>query len=569
MHAPPWAILAAACAVAGPAVAPLAGTAAPRQADLEAAARQADFEDARATLTESGIRAHLSFLSHDLLAGRAPGTRGGGIAAQYIAAQLLRTGLEPVNGSFFQTVALTGTRTDPDAAGLAFEAEGERVGARYPDDAVIWPGRPEPQTTVTGELVFVGYGAEAPEWDWDDFKGRDVRGAILVFIVGDPPAPPDEPRLFDGRALTYYGRWTYKLEEARRRGAAGALIIHAPESAGYGWDVVRSSFIGERLALAGAGSEALRLNGWLTRDFARELFGAAGLQLEELYVRASRRDFRPVATGLTVRARMTNRSREVTTRNVVGLLPGSDSARAREVVVVTSHYDHLGIGAAVDGDSIHNGAYDNASGVALLLEVAGALARLETRPARSVLFIATAAEEAGMLGSEHYVRRPLFPLRRTVAALNVDGANLWGETDDIIALGADRSTLGDIVGARAEELGQTVMPDPAPENGSFFRSDHLPFARAGIPALFLQHGLRFRDRPAGWGERVMADYHRSHYHRPSDEYDPDFDLAGAVQQARLVFGVTYDIAQWDDVGRWYEGEGFGPASRVRAPSDGR
>lgn len=519
---------------------------------------RADFEEARRSITAAELRAHLYFLSADQLQGRAPGTRGGELAAEFIASQFLRLGLEPVEGGYFQTVPLTGVTVDPTTVALAFDSESERLPAHYPGDAVVWPAGTNPNVQVSGEVVFVGYGANAPQWEWDDFKERDLSGKVLVFLVGDPPAPPDEPDLFEGRTMTYYGRWTYKLEEARRQGATAALIVHSDDAAGYEWNVVETSFTGEQLVLPDSGQGApLLMSGWLTRDFARRVFATAGLDLDELYVQATRRDFRPVATGVTVRARISSGRRAVRTRNVVGYLPGSHPERGDEVVILTSHYDHLGTGRSEDGDSIYNGAYDNASGVSLLLEVADAFARLEPRPDRGILFVATAAEEAGLLGSRHYVANPLFPLENTVAALNVDGANLWGETEDVIALGAERSTLGDLVGARAEEAGLIVMPDPAPESGSFFRSDHFPFALAGIPVLNVQHGIRFRGRPPGWGQRVMADYDARHYHRPSDEYDPEADLAGAVQQARLLFGIAYDIAMWDRRPAWHEGEEIG------------
>lgn len=522
------------------------------------------FEEARSSITAAGIRSHLYFLSQDELQGRAPGTPGGALAAEFIASRFIGMGLEPVQGSHFQQVPVTGITTDPTTRALAFESDDQRLPAHTNGDAVIWPGAPLPVVQVAGELVFVGYGADAPEWRWDDFKGRDLEGKVLVFLVGDPPAPPDEPGLFDGRALTYYGRWSYKIEEARRRGATGALLIHSSQAAGYDWEVVQSSWGGEQYVLADEAEGApVLLQGWLTQVFARRMLALAGLDLDELYVRATRRDFRPVATGLTVRARMNSRTRPIETRNVVGVLRGAHPERRPEAVVLTSHYDHLGIGPAVDGDSIYNGAYDNASGVALLLEVAEAFARLEPRPDRSILFLATTAEEAGLLGSRHYIADPLFPLQRTVAALNVDGANLWGETHDVIALGADRSTLGDIVGDRAEEAGLTVVPDPAPENGSFFRSDHFPFARAGIPVLNLQHGIRFRGRSPGWGQRILAEYDARHYHRPSDEYDPTFDLDGAVQQGRLLFSIAYDVAMADSIPEWHPGQAFArPARRT-------
>ena len=516
------------------------------------------FEEARQSITADEIRAHLYFLSHDDLRGRAPGSQGGAVAARYIATQFLSMGLQPVNGAFMQEVPIHGITTDPTTLSLAFETGETRVAASYPDEAVIWPGTTRPVVQVNGELVFVGYGVDAPAWGWDDFKGRDLNGKVLVFLVGDPPTPPDEPTLFDGRAMTYYGRWTYKLEEARRRGATGALIIHRDETAGYGWDVVRSSWTGEQFMLDERPDDggAVLLHGWLREGYAERVFEAAGLDLSELYVRAARRDFRPVATGLVVRSRMNSRSRTVITQNVVGYLPGADRERGDEVVAFTSHYDHLGTGTPVDGDSIYNGAYDNAGGVGVLLEVAQAFTRLDERPARSTLFIATAAEEAGLLGSEFYIRNPLFPLERTVAAINVDGANIWGRTRGVVGLGADRSTLGELLATRAEEAGLQVMPDPAPERGSFFRSDQFPFARAGIPVLNIRHGTQFVGRPDGWGDAEIGEYNVLRYHRPGDEYDPAFDLEGAVQQARLIFSVGFDVANWDRIPEWFDGAEF-------------
>ena len=520
------------------------------------------FQEARNGITAPEIRAHTYFLAQDALEGRGSGTQGGELAAEYIKSQFIGMGLEPVNGSYFQDVPLTGITLDPTTLSLAFEDEDGRLPADYPTDAIIWPGVANPAIQVSGELVFVGYGIDAPVWGWDDFKGRDLSGKVLVFLVGDPPAPPDEPQLFDGRAMTYYGRWTYKFEEARRQGATGALIIHTEEAAGYGWDVVRNSWTGEQVMLPGRGDgPPLFVQGWLHRDFAREMLQLAGLDLAELFVRAARRDFRPVTTGITMRSRLNSRSRSITTRNVVGYRPGELPEGDEEVVVFTSHYDHLGIGPAVDGDSIYNGAYDNASGVAVLLEVAEAFGELEEPTRRGALFIATAAEEAGLYGSQHYVANPLFPMENTVAALNVDGANLWGETEDVIALGADRSTLGDFLQERADEAGLAVRDDPEPERGIFFRSDHFPFAQAGVPVLFLQHGTQYRNRPEGWGEERMNAWNAEHYHQPSDEYDDSFDFDGAVQQGRLLFGLGYDLATTAVRPEWREGSPFRTAGQ--------
>ncbi len=486
------------------------------------------------------LHAHTSFLASDLLRGRAPATPGARIAAAYIASQFMRIGLEPVDDDYFLPVPLIGTTTDPGSFSLGFESTESRVDARYAEDAVAWPGAGHPVVQVGAELVFVGYGVVAPEYGWDDFKDRDLTGKVALILVGDPPAPPDQPGLFDGRALTYYGRWTYKLEEAARRGAAGALLIHTPDAAGYDWDVVRSSFTGEQLALPPAPDEPrLPFKGWLRYDFAQRVLQAAGISLDELFVRAARSDFWPRPTGIMVRARMGARTRTLESANVAGFVRGA--ARPDETVILTAHYDHLGIGAPVDGDSIYNGAYDNASGVAVLLEIAEAFSRAEP-PRRSILVLATTAEEAGLLGSKHYTQNPVVPLDRTAAAINIDGASLWGETDDMTLIGARRSPLANVATARADQLGVQLIPDRAPEKGFYFRSDHFSFAEHGVPAIHIEHGTAFRGRPAGWGADLLNTFERQHYHAPSDEYSPDLDLAGAAQLATLLYLTARDAA---------------------------
>jgi Zn-dependent M28 family amino/carboxypeptidase len=506
-------------------------------------------------ITAAGIRGHLYYLSHDLLEGRGTGTRGGDLAAEYIAAQYQRMGLLPVEGSYFQDVPLLGIHTDLGTASLAFGDGEASLAAELPGQAVVWSTVPGEPLDVAGDVVFVGYGIDAPEWNWDDFEGRDLTGRVLIFLLGDPPAPPDERILFEGRALTYYGRWTYKFEEAARRGAAGALLIHHPDAAGYGWDVVTSSWAREHLQLdRPEGPPAVPLQGWLTEEMARAVLAMAGLELDELVVQAARRDFRPVATGLTLDARADTRSRRVSARNVVGRVPGRHVSRRDQVVIFTAHYDHLGIGPAdAHGDSIYNGTYDNAGGVSVFLEVAGALAAEAARPDRTVVFLATTGEEAGLLGSTHYVRQPLFPLASTVAAINVDGVSLWGETEDMIVIGAERSDLGRVVTARARALDIDVRPDPAPGYGAFFRSDHFPFARAGIPATSITHGHRFRGRSEEWALRTLARVRTERYHRPGDRYDPAFDLDGAVQHAVLVLGLLRDLANADARPDWLPG----------------
>ena len=504
------------------------------------------------------LRAHIAFLAHDQLEGRAPGTRGAELAASYIASQFTRGGVEPLGGSYLQQVPLLGLDPIPDRTTATFTRGARSVTLDYDADFFAWSESGDTAAHVDGELVFVGYGTAAAEHGWDDFEGRDLRGKVLLVLVGDPPAPPGEPLLFGGRALTYYGRWTYKIEEARRRGAAGVLIVHETGDAGYPWSVVRTSWTGERLMLEHQGDAdgSLAIAAWVTRPAADSLLRLAGLEIDALAMRAARRDFAPIATGIRARVSAPAHARRMDSANVWGMVRGSDPALRDQVVVYTAHYDHLGVGLPIGDDSIYNGAYDNASGVAALLEIAEAFSLMQPRPARSVLFLATTGEELGLLGAEHYIRHPAFPLDRTAAVINLDGVNVWGETDDVIALGAERSTLGRVVQRRATDMSLRLMSDRSPERGFFFRSDHFPFARSGVPAIKIEHGSRFRNRPADWGSRVLAAYDAERYHRPGDEFESSFDLAGAVQQARLALAVGYDVAEADTVPDWYPGGEF-------------
>lgn len=504
------------------------------------------------------LRAHLWLLSHDRMEGRAPGTRGGEMAALYIASQFTRSGIEPLGGSYLQQVPLIALSALQGRTAATFALAGRTLALDYESQFFAWAEEADSAAQVEAELVFAGYGIDAPEHAWDDFEQLDLRGKVLLVLVGDPPAPPEEPLLFDGRSLTYYGRWTYKIEEARRQGAAGVLIVHETGAAGYPWSIIESSWSGERLSLARTGreQEGLGIAGWVTRSAADSILDVASLDLDELSTRAARRSFAPIATGIRVRISAPAHLRRIDSANVWGVVRGSDPALRDEVVVYTAHYDHLGMDPGLDGDSIYNGAYDNASGVAALIEIAEAFSLMQPRPARSILFLATTAEELGLLGAEHYIRHPAFPIGATAAVINLDGVNVWGETDDIIALGAERSTLGSILQVRAEEMNLRVTGDRSPERGFFFRSDHFPFARAGVPALKLEHGTRFRDRPAGFGDRVLQEYETERYHRPADEFEPDFDLSGAVQQARLALAVGFDVAQADSFPRWHPGAEF-------------
>jgi len=511
-----------------------------------AAQRRAAGEPSLPPINTRAIDAHLKFLADDLLEGRAPATRGGRLAAKYVAAAFQALGLEPAgqSGSYFQPVALVGMTPQPT---LAWGKGGDTATPRYRDDFVAWAERPEEHIAVDGDVVFVGYGTRAPEWQWDDYKGVPLRGKVLLMLVNDPGL--QDSTIFNGKALTYYGRWTYKLEEAARQGAVGALLVHTTESATYPWEVVRGSWSVEQFMLDRVRAQSLAFAGWVQHDVAQRALAQAGLDLDSLTRAAARRDFRPVATGIHAAVEITSALRHVASDNVVGKLPGSDPRLGPEAVLFTAHWDHKGIGPAVNGDSIYNGAEDNASGVAAMLAAAQALVEVTPRPRRSVLFIATTAEESGLLGSEAYVQAPLVPLERTAAVLNLDVTNVRGATRDIDALGIERSTLGDAfrAAARAESLAVRHLPDV---RGSFYRSDHFPFARAGVPALSFKSGLDFVDRPQDWGKEQEDEYNTHRYHQPSDEYSPSFRYDGMAQQVRVAVRLAVAVANAPQLPRW-------------------
>jgi len=501
----------------------------------------------------AAMDAHLRFLASDLLEGRAPATRGGRLAAAYVAAQFQTLGLEPAgaNGTYFQPVALVGMTPQP---AFSWGKPGNAPDTlAYRDAFVAWAERPEADVSATGEVVFVGYGIRAPEWQWDDFKGADLQGKVLLMLVNDPGLV--DTTIFLGKILTYYGRWTYKLEEAARQGAAGVVLIHTRESATYPWEVVRGSWSVEQFKLDQPQSPSLAFAAWVTESSARGALTKVGLNLDSLTRAAARRDFHPVPTGLTAAVRIHSALRRVESENVAARLPGaggaggrSDPRLASQAVLLTAHWDHKGIGPVVRGDSIYNGAEDNASGVAALLGAAKALTQLP-RPARSILFVATTAEESGLLGSEAYVQHPLVPLAQTAAVLNLDVTNVRGATRDIGALGMDRSTLGPVfqTAARAESLKVGSQPDV---RGSFFRSDHFPFVRAGVPALSIKPGIDFVGRPQGWGEEQENIYNQQRYHQPSDEFQPTFRYAGLAQEVRVTVRTARAIANDPTMPRW-------------------
>lgn len=519
---------------------------------------------ARSAVTEAEIDGHIRFLSSDLLEGRAPATRGGRLTAEYIAAQLRGAGVEPGAGeSYFQRVPIDVVGADP--ATIRVAASGKASASfRYPEDVVVWPGSATEASQARGEIVFVGYGSTAPEYRWDDFKDVDLKGKILLVLVNDPPAPAGEPNHFGGRAMTYYGRWTYKFEEAERRGAAGALIVHTTERAGYPWHTVVGSWAKEQRMLPRDPKlpAPLGFRGWITDSAATAMLKEAGLDLAQLRERAAQRNFRPVATGVTLDVGFRNRVAHLESENVVGLVRGSDPALRDQHVAFSAHWDHLGVGPAVDGDSIYNGALDNASGVADLLAVAR-VAASRPAPKRSLLFVFVTAEESGLLGSEYFAQNPVVPIERIVANVNVDGGNLWGRVKDFRVLGDTKSSLGPRFAAMIQPGGMRITPDAFPERGGFYRSDHFSFARAGVPAVSIGAGNDFEGRPAGWGEERLNAYNARDYHQPSDEYAPGFDYRGAVQLAELVLEFGTRLANEAELPRWNPDAEFASARPAR------
>ena len=502
-------------------------------------------------ISESALRSHIKFLSDDRLEGRGTGARGGELAALYIAEQFEAIGLKGAGakGSFWQPTSLVGVKADPKTE-LHINGPKGSEAFKFADDYVAFTGAQTEHVEANAELVFVGYGVDAPEQKWNDYKdpAEDYRGKILVMLVNDPPATAQEPDLFGGRRLTYYGRWTYKYEEAARRGAVGAILLHTNESAGYPWSVVRTSNGSWRFDIARSSSDKtpfLKIRSWMTDEAAHRMFSLAGLNIDELRKQAASRDFKPVKMNLTASIDLNSELRRVEAPNVVAILPGSDPKLRDEYVVFSAHWDHLGIGAPDrSGDTIYNGALDNATGVASVLEIARVLSHLPPaqRPKRSFLFLIPTAEEQGLIGAEWYSQHPLVPIAKTAADINLDSMNILGPTADFVPLGAERSSLKAVVDQIARERGLRVSPDPRPEQGSFYRSDHFPFAKVGVPSISLKEGNDYVGHPKGWGEKKFKEYNDAHYHQPSDEYGSDWNFAGMIQEADLAMEIGKRVA---------------------------
>ena len=508
---------------------------------------------------------HIKALAADEMEGRAPGTAGEDKTVAYLEAQFKQIGLQPGNpdGTYVQKVPLVGIK-GAQAKPLTFAKAGKTLQLKWKDEVVAWSKHVAPSAAVAGsDVIFAGYGVEAPEYSWNDFKDVDVKGKTIVVLVNDPPVPdPANPsaldaKIFGGKAMTYYGRWTYKFEQGARKGAAAILIVHETGPAGYGFNVVQGN-LNEKFDLIAPDKNMSKasIEGWITTDAAKKLFALAGQDFDALKKQALSRDFRPVPLGVTASMAVANTLRTIDSRNVVAKLEGADPALKDEYVVYSAHWDHLGVGDPVNGDKIYNGALDNASGVGAVLEIARALKQAQPPAKRSFLFLMVTAEEKGLLGSEYYSVNPLYPLAKTAANINIDEINPWGRTSDISVIGLGASQLDDYLRAAAQEQGRTLTPDSEPEKGFYYRSDHFNFAKQGVPALDPQSGVTYTDKPADWIKARKQEWDEKNYHAPSDEVRADWDLAGALDDAQLFIAVGIRVANAAALPEWSPGNEF-------------
>jgi Zn-dependent M28 family amino/carboxypeptidase len=521
-------------------------------------------EPALNAITPEGLLAHIKVLASDEFEGRSPGTEGEELSVKYITNQFKRIGLKPgnPNGTYTQEVPLAGIKSDPR---MSFIVGDKTLDLKYPDDFVASSARLQPEINIDGsDVVFVGYGVVAPEYGWDDYKGLDVRGKTLLMLIGDPPIPDSKDpskldgKMFKGKAMTYYGRWTYKYEVAAQKGAAAAVIIHETGPAGYPYSVVKTSWGKENYEIDSPNKNmgAVEARSWITLDTAKKLLANCGQDFNAFKKSAITKEFRPVTLKAKAKIDIKQQLRSFKSHNVIGKLEGNDPKLRDEYVIYSAHWDHLGRHPELHGDQIFNGAVDNASGVSSVLQLAAAFRKLNPPPKRSVLFMATTAEEAGLLGAKFYAEHPLYPLEKTLADINIDTVNPWGKTRDIEDLSDNNSTLDDLLAAAAKRNGRLMMPDSEPEKGAFYRADHFEFSKRGVPALYTGRGIDFIGKPAGFGRQKKDDYTAHHYHQVSDEVDPNWDLSGAVHDVRLLFEVGYQVANGDKFPEWKPGSEF-------------
>jgi Zn-dependent M28 family amino/carboxypeptidase len=529
--------------------------------------RAASFESpkgARDSIRADDLMRHVKVLSSDEFEGRAPGTKGEDITVRYLTRHFITYGLKPGNprAGYAQKVPLMGVTSE---AQVAFRVGERELPLSLPGDCIATSLRFEPAVAVTNsEVVFVGYGIVAPEYGWNDYKDVDVRGKTIVMLVNDPPIPdPKNPAaldesMFKGRAMTYYGRWTYKYEIAAEKGAVAAIIIHETGPAGYPYFVLVASHARENFDLQSTNRNAGRVpvQGWMTQAKAVEFLKLAGHDFDALKQSAIKKDFRPVSLGARATFNIKNQLRAVESQNVVARIEGSDPKLKDECVIITAHWDHIGRNEKLEGDQIFNGALDNASGTAGLIELAEAFGTMKPPPKRSILFLAVTAEEKGLLGAKYYAEHPLYPLERTVANLNMDGLNPWGRTTDVEVIGYGNSTLEDVLRDAAKAQDRVITPDSGPEKGRFFRSDHFEFAKLGVPALYLKAGVDFPGKPVGFGKHQLDEYTDRDYHKVTDEIKPGWDFSGAVEDLQLLLEVAWRAAQANQWPEWKPGSEF-------------
>jgi Zn-dependent M28 family amino/carboxypeptidase len=516
------------------------------------------------TITPDGLLAHIKVLASDEFEGRSPGTEGEELSVKYIADQFKKIELKPGNpdGTYTQEVPLAGIKSEPR---MSFTIADKTMDLKYPDDFVASSARLQPEIKIDkADVIFVGYGVVAPEYGWNDYKDVDVRGKTLLMLIGDPPVPdPQDPaklndKIFKGKAMTYYGRWTYKYEIAAQKGAAAAIIIHETEPAAYTWQVVRSSWGKENFELDNPNKnmDAISARSWITLEVAKKLFADCRQDFDALKKSAITKEFRPLALNAKANIEIKQQIRSFKSHNVIGKLEGDDPKLRDEYIIYTAHWDHLGRHPELQGDQIFNGAIDNASGVASVIQLAAAFKKLNPPPKRSVLFMATTAEEAGLLGAKYYAEHPLYPLEKTLADINIDGINPWGKAHDLEDLTNRNSTLDDLLGEAAARQGRVMKPSSEPEKGGFYRVDSFEFAKAGVPVLHAARGIEIIGKPPEYGKHKRDEFVAKHYHQPSDEVDPTWDLSGAVQDVQLLFEVGYQVANGDKFPEWKPGSEF-------------
>ena len=523
----------------------------------------ADVAAAMRSIDPERIRAHVKFLSDDLLEGRGTGTRGGDLAANYIATQFALYGLKPAgdDGTYLQKVDFTGVLTQPASTLLLEPAHGEPMDLKLGEDYVTSNQTQTPSVDIDAPIVFVGYGIEAPEYKWDDYKGVDVKGKVVLLIVNEPPSK--DPKFFKAEAMTYYGRWTYKFEEAARKGAVGALIIHRTDLASYGWNVVRSSWSNEQVYLRNDRDPKLQAASWIQLDVARKLFAAAGLKLEDMMELAGTRKFKARQLPVRLQAHIVSKVRQFQSYNVLGLLPGTDGGPMTQAVMYTAHYDHLGIDPAMSGDNIYNGAVDNGTGCGMLLELARAYSRSAARAPHPVLFASVTAEEKGLLGSNYLGKHLPLPASAIALDLNFDAVPPIGMPESVNVTGAERTTFFPEVEKTAKAFGFEIQPDAEPGAGHYYRSDHFSLARAGVPSFSINTALKFAGHPPEWGKAQRDEYTAKHYHQPSDEYRADMDFASNAALAKFGFALGWEALNAKQPIGWLPGDEF-EAARLRS-----